>query len=130
MVPEAKKEGNMATDPKAEKPKKDKPKKEKKEKLPRHVVRLHDSEKNSLRFTAKQKANGSAISFATHTTREEDGKAKSVRGATANHASFDEAKASVEKGVAAAIKIGWVPRGGAKSTKDTFNLDSLPAPKK
>jgi len=117
------------TKPKKEEKEKKEPK-EKKEKLPRYVVRLTDAEKNSLRFTAKQKPNGTAISFATHTVRDEEGKAKSDRGVTANHMNFDDAKIAVDKGASSATKIGWVPRGGKSSKGDVFDLNSLPTPKK
>jgi len=116
--------------PKEKDPKVAKEPKEKKDKLPRYIVRLTDAEKNSLRFTAKMKANGTAISFATHTVRDEEGKAKSDRGGTANHMSFEDAKSAVDKGATAATKIGWMPRGGKSSKGDVFDLDSLPTPKK
>lgn len=117
----------------SKKPKKEKdPNKPKKEKLPRLIIRLTDADKNTLRFTAKQKSSGAAISFATHTVRDEEGKPSTTRGASANHLSFDDAKSAVDAGASAAVKMGWIPRGGSKTTSrnDVFDLSSLPAPKK
>jgi len=119
--------------PKEKKPKEPKdPNKPKKEKLPRLIIRLTDADKNTLRFTAKQKSSGAAISFATHTVRDEEGKPSTTRGASANHLSFDDAKSAVDAGASAAVKMGWIPRGGSKVTSknDVFDLSSLPAPKK
>lgn len=112
-------------DPKSP-PKPDKPKKAK---LPKHVVRLQDADKNTLRFTARQAENGSATSFITHTVKGEDGRNHSKRGGTEKHANFEAAKNTVDSGVSRASKMGWVPRA-KRVGKDAFNLDSLPTPKK
>jgi hypothetical protein len=110
-----------------------KPKKEKKAKLPKQVVRLQDNAKNTLRFTAKQHADGSAVSFATHSVRDPEGKPTRAKGASAKHASFDEAVKAISAGAEAAKKLGWLAKGrasgGSSKKSDSFSLESLPAPK-
>lgn len=108
-----------------------KEKKEKKPKGPRYEVRLRDGAKNQLRFIAKSRETGGAVSYILHKVRSTEGKAKSARGASAVHPSFDEAKVAVDAGAAKAQTLGWSGRkggGGGGSKKDVFSLDSLPTP--
>lgn len=123
-------------DPKAAAPAAEKAPKEKKAKGPSFVVKLRDKASNVLRFTAKGKANGSAVSFATYSVPSKElnakGKPKKVhqRGASASHPNFDAAKAAVEAGAEQAVKLGWAKRGSKSggSKKDVFDLANLPKP--
>lgn len=106
-----------------------KEKKEKKAKLPKIMVRLVDAQKNTLRFTAKQRADGTAISFATHSVRDAEGKPTRTKGANGTHPNLDEAKKAIEAGVEAAKKIGWSAKGKTvRISKDSFDLSNLPTP--
>jgi len=113
-----------------------KPEKVKKPKGPSHVVKLRDKASNVLRFVAKGRPDGSAVSFATYSTPTAElnskGKPKKEhkRGASAVHKTFDEAKSQAESNAAAAIKLGWAKRGSRSggSKKDVFDLSSLPVP--
>jgi hypothetical protein len=86
----------------------------------------------TLRLMALKRADGSAITFAIHTTV--DGKKrKNTRGATETHPSLDRAKVAMERLAATAIKAGWIRKertGGFARKPDSFDAAHLPAPGK
>jgi hypothetical protein len=86
----------------------------------------------TLRLMALRRSDGSAITFAIHTTV--DGKKrKHTRGATETHASLDRAKVAMEKLAVTAIKAGWIRKertGGFVRKPDSFDAAHLPAPGK
>src|SRR5438046_980829 len=87
-------------------------------------------EGETLRVYLKQRKDGTAITYAVHVTK--DGKKKkSEKGATERHPGLEPAKATVEKLVADAVKLGWkIPerKGNFQTKPDAFDATSLPAP--
>jgi hypothetical protein len=73
---------------------------------------------------------GGGVSFAVRSTAVPGSKkGKSERGATTQHATFDAARAAVEKMLAQALKLGWRQRenpGFRRAAPDAFA--TLPAP--
>jgi hypothetical protein len=104
-------------------------------KLGRYMKRFVDGARGELRFTALEKKDGTAESYAIHVVRGEDGKKikeqSRGRGASQKHANFEDSKKAVDASVDFAVKQGWtavVPKTGGR--KDAFDLTALPAPTK
>lgn len=101
----------------------------------RQLTRLVDAKGAVVIVVAESRKNGSFVSFSKHTVRNEDGKVNrgesKGRGTSAEHKTFDEAKAAANKVAEALKKIGWQLRaggGGGGAQKDAFDLNSLPKP--
>jgi hypothetical protein len=95
-----------------------------------YSVTLRGADGATLQLVALRKADGTASSYAIHSTKAASGKRNSERGATQQHASFDAARAAVEKVATEAAKRGWVrkPRtAGFAAKPDAFSLANLPA---
>lgn len=94
-------------------------------------VNLRGAENAALRITMKLKRDGTAVTYAVHSTK--DGKKRSnTRGATEHHATAEAAKAAQEKLVMQALKLGWARKersGGFQAKPDAFDLAHLPVPK-
>lgn len=93
-------------------------------------VTLRGTDESTLRITASLKRDGSASSYATHSTKGTGGKRTNKRGATEKHENMAQAKATVEKLAASAVKLGWT-RGkasGFTAKPDAFDASHLPAP--
>jgi hypothetical protein len=96
-------------------------------------VNLRDGHGSRLKISVKAKKDGTATTFAVHSTKGGAGKKwVNVRGATEHHAGVEAARVEFEKLVATALKAGWVRRersGGFKAKPDAFDASHLPSPK-
>ena len=100
-----------------------------KSKTQKHTVRLNGKTAGkTLVFRAKQADGGKASSWSMYSERDPKTKKLAVqkRGASATHATFDEAKAAAEAGALAASKIGWVMAKRSTGRVDSFDLANLP----
>ena len=116
------------TTPTAEAPTTPEPTKPKKTRKSFTVNLRGTQEGAQLRLTLKHKKDGSAVTYAVHSTKEGN-KRKNVRGATEVHATVEDARAAHEKLIAQALKLGWTRKagGGFKAKPDSFDARSLPA---
>jgi hypothetical protein len=92
-------------------------------------VSLHDAAGAMMRITAIRRADGSAVTYAVHTTKAADGKRHNDRGVTEKHASMELAKVAVEKLSAAFVKLNWVRKvavRGYTAKPDAFDISHLP----
>lgn len=96
-------------------------------------VRFDDASRGSLLLVARRRGDGTAQTFAVHTTKDAKGKAQNVRGATEQHPSIEAARTAQEKLGAKAVALGWKRREafrGFAAKPDAFDAGHLPAPAK